>query len=163
MNTLDGASIMESPAQYQGVGDTDQPEEFQKLLRAVLRLEPRAVVAAERNPFIGLQAYDSRRAHLFFGREQEINELVALPRQRQTPLVLVTGDSGSGKSSLVLAGLAARPLARSGLDSACPRSFGASPASRRRTAVAFPTHQSSVRLIRGVITCARRDARLAFD
>jgi energy-coupling factor transporter ATP-binding protein EcfA2 len=90
-------------SQYQGVGGTDQPEEFQKLLRAVLRLEPRAVVAAERDPFIGLQAYDSRRAHLFFGREQEINELVAL--LRQTPFVLVTGDSGSGKSSLVLAGL----------------------------------------------------------
>src|SRR5512147_582265 len=92
-------------SQYQGVGDTDQPEEFQKLLRAVLRLEPRAVVAAERDPFIGLQAYDSRRAHLFFGREQEINDLVAMLRQPVTPLVLVTGDSGSGKSSLVLAGL----------------------------------------------------------
>ena len=90
-------------SQYQSVGDTTQPEEFQKLLRAVLRLEPHAAVAAEREPFVGLQAYDSRRAHLFFGREREIEELIAL--LRRTSLLMITGDSGSGKSSVVLAGL----------------------------------------------------------
>ncbi len=90
-------------SQYQGVGDPELPEEFRKLLRAVLRLEPRARVAVERHPFVGLQAYDSHKAHLFFGRERETEELVAL--LRRTPLVLVAGDSGSGKSSLVLAGL----------------------------------------------------------
>jgi hypothetical protein len=34
-------------SQYQGVGDTNRPEEFTKLLRAVLRLDPRAGFAAE--------------------------------------------------------------------------------------------------------------------
>src|SRR5262249_3504425 len=90
-------------SQYQGVGDPEQPDELRKLLRAVLRLEPRSKLAIEREPFVGLQAYDSNKAHLFFGREKETDELIAL--LRQTPLVLVTGDSGSGKSSLVLAGL----------------------------------------------------------
>ena len=90
-------------SQYQGVGDPEEPDEFRKLARAVLRLEPRAEPALERDPFVGLQAYDSNKAHLFFGREKETDELVAL--LRETPLVLVTGDSGSGKSSLVLAGL----------------------------------------------------------
>jgi hypothetical protein len=90
-------------SQYQGVGDPEQPDEFKKLLRAVLRLDPRAKLAIEREPFVGLQAYDSNKAHLFFGREKETDELVAL--LRETPLVLVTGNSGSGKSSLVLAGL----------------------------------------------------------
>jgi len=90
-------------SQYQGVGDPEQPDEFKRLLRAVLRLDPRAKLAVEREPFVGLQAYDSNKAHLFFGREKETDELVAL--LRETSLVLVTGDSGSGKSSLVLAGL----------------------------------------------------------
>jgi hypothetical protein len=65
----------------------------------------------EREPFVGLQAYASNKAHLFFGREKETEELVSL--LRETPLVLVTGDSGSGKSSLVLVGLV--PAFRGGL------------------------------------------------
>lgn len=90
-------------SQYQGVGDPELPEEFRKLLRAVLRLDARAEVDLEREPFVGLQAYTSRHVHLFFGREQETEDLIAL--LRETPFLLVTGDSGSGKSSLVLAGL----------------------------------------------------------
>ena len=90
-------------SQYQSVRDPEQPDQFRQLLRAALRLEPRARIAVEREPFVGLQAYESSKAHLFFGRERETDELVAL--LRETPLVLVTGDSGSGKSSLVLAGL----------------------------------------------------------
>ncbi len=49
-------------SQYQGVGDPEQPDELRKLLRAVLRLEPRAKLALEREPFVGLQAYDSSKA-----------------------------------------------------------------------------------------------------
>jgi WD40 repeat protein len=90
-------------SQYQGVGDPERPDEFRMLLRAVVRLDARDRVALEGDPFVGLRAYDSTKAHLFFGREQETEELVAL--LRRTPFVLVTGDSGSGKSSLVLAGL----------------------------------------------------------
>src|SRR5262249_42833465 len=59
--------------------------------------------ALEREPFVGLEAYRSNKAHLFFGRDTETDELVWV--LGETPLVLVTGDSGSGKSSLVLAGL----------------------------------------------------------
>jgi formylglycine-generating enzyme required for sulfatase activity len=90
-------------SQYQGVGDPSLPEEFQKLLRAALGLDARAKVALERAPFVGLQSYTSNRVHLFFGREKETEELIAL--LQKSPFVLVTGDSGSGKSSLVLAGL----------------------------------------------------------
>jgi hypothetical protein len=50
-------------------------------------------------PFVAIRA---------LGREKETDALVAL--LRETPLVLVTGDSGSGKSSLVLAGLVMLPL-----------------------------------------------------
>jgi ABC-type taurine transport system ATPase subunit len=60
----------------------------------------------ETEPFFGLRAIDESRSHLFFGREKETETLIA--RVHQTPLVMVTGDSGCGKSSLVRAGLIPR-------------------------------------------------------
>ena len=101
-----GTTVADLPSflsQYQGIGDPSQDNECRKLLRAALRLDARAKVAFEREPFVGLQAFTAHKVHLFFGREQETDELIAL--LRKTPFVLVTGDSGSGKSSLVLAGL----------------------------------------------------------
>lgn len=56
-----------------------------------------------KEPFVGLRAIDEEDSDLFFGREDETQEFV--DKLRRTPLVMVVGDSGSGKSSLVLAGL----------------------------------------------------------
>ena len=52
---------------------------------------------------MGLEAFEAKDAALFFGRREETKALV--DQLRTTNLVLVTGDSGSGKSSLVKAGL----------------------------------------------------------
>ena len=91
-------------AQYQGVVDVERDgEAFNRLVRSVLRRAPRAAVAPEREPFVGLRAFDSSKTHLFFGRDKETNALVTLVRDNH--LVMVTGDSGSGKSSLIKAGL----------------------------------------------------------
>jgi hypothetical protein len=57
-------------SQYQSVRDPEQPEELGKLLRTVLWLDPRAKVTLKRDPFVGLRAFDSTKAHLFFCREQ---------------------------------------------------------------------------------------------
>jgi WD domain, G-beta repeat len=58
------------------------------------------------NPFPGLRPFGKGEAHLFFGRERHIEALLArLKRQR---LLAVVGTSGSGKSSLVLAGVLPR-------------------------------------------------------
>ncbi len=55
------------------------------------------------NPYPGLRHFDVTESHLFFGRDQQIAELVRrLERHR---FVAVLGVSGSGKSSLVSAGL----------------------------------------------------------
>jgi WD40 repeat protein/DNA-binding SARP family transcriptional activator len=54
-------------------------------------------------PFKGLAAFESADAAYFFGRERLVAELVA--RLVGAPLVGVVGPSGSGKSSLVRAGL----------------------------------------------------------
>jgi energy-coupling factor transporter ATP-binding protein EcfA2 len=55
------------------------------------------------NPYPGLRPFRESEAHLFFGRSDQIDELLAeLERSR---FVAVLGASGSGKSSLVKAGL----------------------------------------------------------
>ena len=55
------------------------------------------------NPFPGLRPYEEEDANWFFGRGGEINEL--LKRLRRLHLIAVVGASGSGKSSLVRAGV----------------------------------------------------------
>jgi WD40 repeat protein len=55
------------------------------------------------NPFPGLRSFEREQAHLFFGRDEQTRDLVKrLRRHRFLPIV---GMSGSGKSSLVRAGL----------------------------------------------------------
>jgi serine/threonine protein kinase/DNA-binding SARP family transcriptional activator/WD40 repeat protein len=55
------------------------------------------------NPYVGLHAFDEEDADLYFGRERLVTELVDALEQR--PMVTVVGPSGSGKSSVVRAGL----------------------------------------------------------
>src|SRR5438067_3767090 len=55
------------------------------------------------NPFPGLRCFQSEEDYLFFGRHEQIEDL--LRRLRTNRLVAVVGTSGSGKSSLVRAGL----------------------------------------------------------
>src|SRR5436190_10365157 len=55
------------------------------------------------NPFPGLRPFSIEESHLFFGREEQVDEiLVQLSRHRS---VTVMGYSGSGKSSLMYCGL----------------------------------------------------------
>ncbi|MDF2563077.1 MAG: hypothetical protein K0R99_4523 [Microbacterium sp.] len=62
-------------------------------------------------PYPGLRAFDADDAEYFFGREQDINAVIE--RARPGAVVVVAGPSGSGKSSLVRAGVLPR-LAASG-------------------------------------------------
>ncbi|MCP4409130.1 MAG: hypothetical protein GY807_15510 [Gammaproteobacteria bacterium] len=55
------------------------------------------------NPYRGLSAFREEDADVFFGRETFTAELVESVQQK--PLVAVLGPSGSGKSSIVFAGL----------------------------------------------------------
>lgn len=59
-----------------------------------------------RSPFPGLRRFTDREAEIFFGRDREITELIF--RMETQRLVVVTGASGSGKSSLVWAGVIAK-------------------------------------------------------
>lgn len=63
-------------------------------------------VAAAPGPFVGLRPFEGRDHHLFFGRETHVDRL--LMRLRDQRFLAVVGISGSGKSSLVRAGLLPR-------------------------------------------------------
>jgi hypothetical protein len=56
-----------------------------------------------RSPYRGLEPFDHEHANNYFGREAMVERLVA--KLGETNLVAVVGPSGSGKSSLVRAGL----------------------------------------------------------
>lgn len=71
-----------------------------------LRRASRVGSVPEGNPYRGLAAFDARHRALFFGRDRDVERIV--DRLKSSPLVVVTGDSGLGKSSLVRAGVVPR-------------------------------------------------------
>ncbi|MDJ1505160.1 caspase family protein [Xanthocytophaga agilis] len=62
------------------------------------------------NPYRGLSAYSSSDAHLFFGRDRVIDILVTKLKNSSNRVIVVTGASGIGKSSLINAGLKPRVM-----------------------------------------------------
>jgi formylglycine-generating enzyme required for sulfatase activity len=79
-------------------------DELREALEALV-VAGRAAVPAG-NPYRGLAAFDSEHQALFFGRDVEARAIV--DRLRAQPFVVVTGDSGVGKSSLCRAGVLPR-------------------------------------------------------
>ena len=63
------------------------------------------------NPFPGLRPFETDEYRLFFGREGQSDELIA--RLQRSHFLAVVGTLGSGKSSLVRAGLL--PALRGGM------------------------------------------------
>ena len=64
-----------------------------------------------KNPFPGLRPFETDEYRLFFGREGQSDELIA--RLSRSRFLAVVGTSGSGKSSLIRAGL--MPALRGGM------------------------------------------------
>ena len=62
-----------------------------------------AAAPAIKSPYPGLRPFEAEESDLFFGREPQVDEL--LRRLGKSRFVAVIGSSGSGKSSLVRAGL----------------------------------------------------------
>ena len=107
----------------------DEPRRFQGLVNAVrgVPLGPAqpAGRADDRPPYRGLEAFDEEHADVFFGREGDVQRL--LEKLKASRFLAVLGPSGSGKSSLVRAGLVpalrrgAVPGARPGRSASCGR------------------------------------------
>lgn len=84
------------------------PDEIRRLVEILRNPSPsQAAVPAEywtsHSPFRSLQVFGPEDSWLFFGRDRDIDEL--LTRLGRAPTLAVIGNSGSGKSSLIQAGL----------------------------------------------------------
>lgn len=101
----------------------ETPDEFEGKVEALLRRwiaehesEMPGVswpVAVKGSPFCGLAPFDAKHASVFYGRGTEIARGVEQLQQlaeKHMPVLFVIGASGSGKSSLVRAGLVPRLL-----------------------------------------------------
>ena len=89
------------------------------LEQAILKHDPALVAEvalpapSQTCPYLGLLSYEMADADAYFGRERDV--ALCLQRLSATGVVAVVGPSGSGKSSLVRAGMAAA-LRRGGAD-----------------------------------------------
>jgi DNA-binding SARP family transcriptional activator/WD40 repeat protein len=127
----------------------DPGAELVGLEAAILRQEPALAAVpppatvSDACPYKGLAPYDSADAEAFFGRDREV--AACLERLRSSPLLVIAGPSGSGKSS----------LARAGLVPALQR--------RGRPAVVFVPGQDPEGALVDATTAARDDAVLVID
>src|SRR2546428_5577584 len=62
------------------------------------------------NPYTGLSAFDEKGADQFYGRQEALR--ILLEKIKRHPIVFIIGPIGSGKSSLVMAGLLPQLAAR---------------------------------------------------
>jgi WD40 repeat protein len=88
----------------------DDPQALQRLVAGAqgkaLDEDPAQKLLAGLTPYRGLMPFREQDAGLFFGRNRFVDELVRKVGQRTpTNVVAVVGRSGSGKSSIVYAGL----------------------------------------------------------
>jgi len=96
--------------------DIDPGPELTALEDAIVRqdaslvAEREATVFSDACPYKGLASYDVEDVDLFFGREDDVSD--CLERLRTNPVLVLSGPSGSGKSSLARAGLAVALAAR---------------------------------------------------
>lgn len=93
-------------AQYQSVRQPlETPDALKELVMAALR---GAVIQRARTdrPFIGLRSMTEDWSDRFFGRDEELDQMIKLMRRYR--LVAIVAESGAGKSSLAQAGVLPR-------------------------------------------------------
>jgi hypothetical protein len=78
-------------------------ENFTSVLKRKAKIVPLKLNFIPPNPYQGLSAFKEKDAAFFFGREKVVDDLVQATYKQ--PLVAVVANSGSGKSSVVFAGL----------------------------------------------------------
>ena len=72
-------------------------------MKTARSVESPATAETTAGPFPGLRPYEAEEAAFFFGRDAQVGELIG--RLQRSCFLAVVGTSGSGKSSLVRAGL----------------------------------------------------------
>jgi hypothetical protein len=108
----DDAKLPSILTETQFIDLREDPEDGYRRLWRGLREEDILGVAGEwdarRSPYVGLDAFEEQHAPVFFGREEESLAGVQLLERGAPGLITVIGASGSGKSSIVRAGMLPR-------------------------------------------------------
>lgn len=89
----------------------DSQEDWDRLWRGLKEVDVLGVKGdwdPDDSPYLGFDAFQEKHAPLFFGREDEARAGVELLERGSPGLVMTLGPSGSGKSSLVRAGIVPR-------------------------------------------------------
>lgn len=111
-----------------------QPKDGTTTVTMPLEWDPKT----EGSPFPGLKSFDERHERVYFGRSREVAQV--LKRLAARRLQVIVGASGSGKSSLVKAGVLPRLR-----DNALP------PSARWHRVIMRPTHQPFLALAEALI------------
>lgn len=98
-NCIEFARAFEWAISYQGQDETTASVNQTNLPRKTYKIDSPPPPC----PYQGLAAFHSENAQFFYGRDAVTNRLIEMARVK--PLVAVVGPSGSGKSSVVFAGL----------------------------------------------------------
>lgn len=99
----DEISHRQTPALWSLLPKHQAGEYFFGNPQRVLQLLDAPALTADTNPYRGLSSYEEQQSELFFGRAKQIQKLNELAVQQS--FLAVLGASGTGKSSLVKAGL----------------------------------------------------------
>jgi Novel STAND NTPase 1/TIR domain len=86
-------------------GRMPEPADLRRIFGTVFEQSPQRGHPLEdgENPFQGLAPFGSERSHLFFGRDEEVDQM--LEAMVASPFLALVGQAGSGKTSLLQAGL----------------------------------------------------------
>ena len=90
---------------------TNTEDGYQRLWRGLEEMDLLGVSNEwdpKQSPYLGLSAYQEKHAPVFFGRDDETRLGIELLDRGAPGLIMVLGASGSGKSSLVRAGMVPR-------------------------------------------------------
>jgi formylglycine-generating enzyme required for sulfatase activity len=111
----DGINHYEAPDDFRQQFEQHLRDRLDKLLESLPTIDalpsdgkPRVTPCWTASPYPGLEAFTPEQAPIFFGRGPEIDQLLQQFSNPQVHFVAVVGVSGSGKSSLVKAGLLPR-------------------------------------------------------
>jgi WD40 repeat protein len=105
-DAIEPATIEHSQRQTPGIWPLKNHDKGEYIFLAPghpLNLPPAPLLDESKNPYRGLESFEEEHSAFFFGRTASINKLYEFVSSH--PLTVVLGASGSGKSSLVKAGL----------------------------------------------------------
>ncbi|WP_437722803.1 nSTAND1 domain-containing NTPase [Sorangium sp. So ce861] len=97
------AAVIERCLEIEPAARFASGDELRDALEQLLARSRHASIAPEGNPYRGLLVFDVEHRAVFYGRSSETGTI--LDRLRSEPMLVVAGDSGSGKSSLCRAGV----------------------------------------------------------